>query len=261
MQTYFGLRSIGVAPLPGLGHPYVTLNGQPVYLQMTLDQSWNADGFWNWPSDEAMREEILIARRLGLNAIRTHVKVEVPRKLYWADRLGVLVMADVPNSWGEPDAAMRREWETALRGMVRATSTTPPVFSWVLFNEQWGLLSKQRGHRGEEGYLPETQEWVGSRYELAKQLDPTRLVEDNSPCCGGGHVTTDLNSWHMYLPGWRWKADARRGRGEDLPGLDLELRWAAARRTATRCSTASAATSGATRARPATSTGASSTTR
>ena len=46
---------------------------------------------------------------------------------------------------------------------------------------------------------------MGTRYDMAKQLDPTRLVEDNSPCCGGGHVRTDLNSWHMYLPGWRWK--------------------------------------------------------
>ena len=142
VKTYFGLREIGKAPLPGLGHPYVTLNGKPIYLQMTLDQSWNPEGFWNWPTDEAVREEILIARRLGLNAIRTHVKVEVPRKLYWADRLGVLVMADVPNSWGEPGAAMREDWETALRGMVRRDFNHPSVFSWVLFNEQWGLQSK-----------------------------------------------------------------------------------------------------------------------
>jgi hypothetical protein len=206
VKSYFGLRSIGTGPLPGLGHPYVTLNGRPVYLQMTLDQSWNAGGYWNWPSDEAIREEILIARRLGLNAIRAHVKVEVPRKLYWADRLGVLVMADVPNSWGEPDEAMRREWETAFRGMVRRDFNHPSVFSWVLFNEQWGLLSKDVGAGAEEkSYRPDTQEWVGTRYDMAKKLDPTRLVEDNSPCCGGGHVRTDLNSWHMYLPGWRWK--------------------------------------------------------
>ena len=142
VKSYFGLRTIGVERPPGLGHPYVSLNGKPVYLQMTLDQSWNPDGYWNWPTDEAMREEILIARRLGLNTIRTHVKVEVPRKLYWADRLGVLVMADVPNSWGEPDEAMRKEWETALRGMVRRDFNHPSVFSWVLFNEQWGLQTK-----------------------------------------------------------------------------------------------------------------------
>ena len=224
IATYFGLREIGVTKLPGLDHPYVSLNGQPVYLQMTLDQSWNADGFWNWPTDAAIREEILIARRLGLNAIRTHVKVEIPRKLYWADRLGVLVMADVPNSWGEPDAAMRKDWETAMRGMVRRDFNHPSVFSWVLFNEQWGLHSTDpsgaldRDGKPRKVVLPETLDWVQSRYDAAKQLDPTRLVEDNSPCCGGGHVKTDLNTWHMYLPGWRWKATLDEAEAKTQPG-------------------------------------------
>ncbi len=216
VRSYFGLRSIGVTRLPGLGHPYVSLNGKPVYLQMTLDQGWHPGGFTTWPSDAAMREEILIARRLGLNAIRTHVKVELPRKLYWADRLGVLVMSDVPNSWGEPDEAMKREWETAFRGMVRRDFNHPSVFSWVLFNEQWGLQTK--GADGKASYRPETQEWVGTRVDLARQLDPTRLVEDNSPCCGGGHVQTDLNSWHMYLPGWKWKAQLDEAEAQTFPG-------------------------------------------
>jgi hypothetical protein len=218
VSSYFGLRTIGVAKLPGLGHPYVSLNGKPVYLQMTLDQSWNPDGYWNWPTDEAMREEILIARRLGLNAIRTHVKVEVPRKLYWADRLGVLVMADVPNSWGEPDEAMRQEWETAFRGMVLRDFNHPSVFSWVLFNEQWGLQTKDPADPRRTTVLPETLDWLASRVELAKALDPTRLVEDNSPCCGGGHVKTDLNSWHMYLPGWKWKATLDEAEARTFPG-------------------------------------------
>jgi hypothetical protein len=216
VTSYFGLREIGVATLPGHGHPYVALNGKPVYLQMTLDQGWHPDGFTTWPSDAAMREEVLIARRLGLNAIRTHVKVEPPRKLYWADRLGVLVMSDVPNSWGEPDTPMRAEWETALRGMVRRDFNHPAIFSWVLFNEQWGLLT--RGGDGKRTVLPETQQWVASRYDLAKALDPTRLVEDNSPCCGGGHVKTDLNSWHMYLPGWKWEETLAEAEAGTFPG-------------------------------------------
>jgi hypothetical protein len=220
VKTYFGLREIATAPLPGLGYPYVTLNGKPIYLQMTLDQSWNPDGFWNWPSDEAIREEILIARRLGLNAVRTHVKVEVPRKLYWADRLGVLVMADVPNSWGEPDADMRADWETALRGMVRRDFNHPSIFAWVLFNEQWGLGTKDPNAPDRKTVLPGTLDWLESRYDLARGLDPTRLVEDNSPCCGGGHVKTDLNSWHMYLPGWRWKQTLDEVEAKTFPGSD-----------------------------------------
>ena len=54
-------------------------------------------------------------------------------------------------------------------------------------------------------YLPKTQNWVASMYYLAKSLDPTRLVEDNSICCGRGHTETDINSWHEYLPGWAWE--------------------------------------------------------
>ncbi|NLT76791.1 MAG: glycoside hydrolase family 2, partial [Planctomycetes bacterium] len=35
------------------------------------------------------------------------------------------------------------------------------------------------------------------------QLDATRLVEDNSPC-NHDHVLTDINTWHAYLPGYKW---------------------------------------------------------
>jgi hypothetical protein len=109
------MRKISVVDLPGTDYPYIALNNRPVYLQMALDQSYHPEGFYTFPSDAFMRDEILRSRRLGLNANRFHVKIDVPRKLYWADRLGVLVMADVPNSWGEPDAEMRRETEHALR--------------------------------------------------------------------------------------------------------------------------------------------------
>jgi hypothetical protein len=76
----------------------------------------------------------------------------------------------------------------------------------VPFNETWGLFTKQGDQRA---FLPETQEWVASVYRLAKSLDPTRLVEDNSPC-NYDHVETDINSWHAYLPGWEWKSISSR---------------------------------------------------
>jgi hypothetical protein len=201
VATYFGMRKISVVNLPGQGFPYIALNNKPVYLQITLDQSYHPEGFYTFPSDAFMRDEILRSRRIGLNANRLHVKVDVPRKLYWADRLGLLIMADVPNSWGEPDKDMRHDIEFALRGMLRRDFNHPAIFSWVPFNETWGLFT---GKGKERKYLPETQEWVASIYRLAKQLDPTRLVEDNSPC-NYDHVETDINSWHAYLPGYAWR--------------------------------------------------------
>jgi hypothetical protein len=201
VSSYFGMRKISVVNLPGLGFPYIALNHQPVYLQITLDQSYHPQGFYTFPSDAFMRDEILRSRRLGLNANRLHVKVDVPRKLYWADRLGLLIMADVPNSWGEPDAEMRQEIEQTFRAMVLRDFNHPAIFAWVPFNETWGLFS---GKDKDRKYLLATQEWVASVYRLGKEMDPTRLTEDNS-ACNNDHVETDINSWHSYLPGYGWK--------------------------------------------------------
>src|SRR5436190_6138407 len=206
VRSYFGMRKISVIDLPGTNYRYVALNNQPVYLQLTLDQAFHPQGSYAYPSDSFVRDEILRAKGVGLTGLREHVKIESPRKLYWADRLGMLIMADVPNSWGEPDSAMRREAESALHGMIERDFNHPAIVAWVLFNETWGLLTKE-GQK--EVYRPETRGWVASLYRQTKALDPTRLVEDNSPCCGRGHTETDINSWHSYLPGWAWEEHDR----------------------------------------------------
>jgi galactose mutarotase-like enzyme len=230
VQTYFGMRTIGVAVLPGTNYPYVAINGTPVFLQLALDQAYHPQGYYTFPTDSALREEILRARQIGLNGLREHIKVETPRKLYWADRLGILIMADIPNWWGPPDSAAFREHEFALRGAIERDYNHPSVFAWVLFNETWGLVTEDSArHRSD--YLPDTRRTVTSVYRLAKSLDPTRLVEDNSPCCGRGHTGTDLNSWHEYLPGWRWEELVRRVSDSTFPGStwNFETPWRQAR--------------------------------
>ena len=201
VRTYFGMRKISVVDLPGSDIPYVALNDEPVYLELALDQAYHPEGYYTFPSDEFTRNEVLRAKEIGLNGLRVHIKVPLPRKLYWADKLGMLIMEDLPNSWGEPDARARQESEYTLRAMIERDYNHPSVFSWILFNETWGLRTEVDG---EEVFLPETKEWVVSMYRLAKDLDPTRPVEDNSVCCGVGHTETDLNTWHAYLPGWEW---------------------------------------------------------
>ncbi|MCF7972330.1 MAG: glycoside hydrolase family 2 [Phycisphaerae bacterium] len=214
VSTYFGMRKISTGKLPGTDYPYVMLNHKPVYLELTLDQAYHPEGFYTFPSDAFMRAEIQRTRDIGLNGQRIHIKVEVPRKLYWADKLGVLIMADVPNSWGQPDDQMQAESEYALRGMIRRDYNHPAIFSWVNFNETWGLFTTEGRRRA---YTQETQDWVAQIYSLTKQLDPTRLVEDNSPC-NYDHVATDLNSWHAYLPGYGWREFLDNACRETYPG-------------------------------------------
>ena len=208
VRTYFGMRKIATGKLPGSGHPYVTLNNKPIYLQLTLDQSYNPGGFYTFPSDEFMKNEILISKKLGLSGNRVHIKVEVPRKLYWADRLGLLIMADMPNAWGPVSEEMFRTHRLCTEETIRRDYNHPSVFAWVLFNETWGLLKPAAdvgGNSFAARYSPDTRREVARAYARAKRLDPTRLVEDNS-VCKFDHVATDINTWHDYLAGYKWEA-------------------------------------------------------
>lgn len=213
VATYFGMRSVGVGKMPGTDVPYVTLNGKPRYLRLCLDQSYHPTGFYTFPSDAFMRGEIELTKGLGLDGNRIHIKAEVPRKLYWADRLGCLVMADVPNAWGWPDDVFFDEHGKTMKAMMKRDMNHPSVFSWVLFNETWGLknldMEKRPDLSATPWYLEETMGRVAKRYFEAKRLDPTRLVEDNSPCYND-HVVSDINSFHGYNPGRLWEDFIRR---------------------------------------------------
>ncbi len=202
ISTYFGMRKISAIEIPGKNFKYVALNNKPVYLKLSLDQSYHPEGFYTFPSDKFMKEEILRAKNLGLNGLRIHIKSEIPRKLYWADKLGLLIQSDIPNYWGEPDSIAKANWEYIAEKQIERDYNHPSIFSWVLFNETWGLFTRD-SLTGKRSYLPETQEWVKEWYYKTKKYDPVRLVEDNSPC-NWDHVITDINTWHKYSPARHW---------------------------------------------------------
>ncbi len=201
ISTYFGMRKISAVEIPGKEFKYVALNNKPIYMKLALDQSYHPEGFYTFPSDKFMKEEIQRAKDLGLNGLRIHIKAEIPRKLYWADKLGLLIQEDVPNFWGEPDSTAKANWEQVAEAEIARDYNHPSIFSWVLFNETWGLFS--RDSTGRRSYTKETQDWVREWYHKTKAYDPTRLVEDNSPC-NWDHVITDINTWHRYSPARHW---------------------------------------------------------
>lgn len=193
VSSYFGMRSIGTDFLPGTPHRYVFVNGRPAYLRGVLDQGFHPAGVYSYPSDATIREDIRTAKQSGFNMIRIHIKLQDPRYLYWADREGMLLLADIPNfGYDGYTAQARGWWEQTLREAVARDFNHPAIFGWCLFNEGWGV----GGERYAE--LPDRQAWVGEMYRLAKRLDPTRLVEDMS-ANHYDHVDTDLNSWHFYI--------------------------------------------------------------
>ncbi len=202
IETYFGIREIGTGKFGTKGRHWITLNGKPYYINGVLDQSFNPQGFFTLPADEDCRDEILRLKRIGINMARIHIKAEEPLKLYWADRLGLLIMEDIPCFWGEPTPETKAQYEIEMAEQIRRDRNHPAIFYWVIFNETWGLFHfKDENGNDCRTYRPETAQWVVDCYRKAKALDPTRLVEDNSPC-NSDHTVTDVNTWHFYSNGY-----------------------------------------------------------
>jgi hypothetical protein len=194
VHSYFGLRTIGRGNYGDAAYESVLLNGKPVYLRGALDQSFNPEGVYTAPSDEFMRHDMELAKSFGLNFLRIHIKVDEPRRLYWADRVGVLIMEDMPST-RTFTLRGQKAWEAVMRGAIPRDRNHPSILAWCLFNETWGLDSlKER---------TDIQNWVLQMWEAAKELDSTRLVDDNSPN-KLDHVATDLNSFHFYLDDPPW---------------------------------------------------------
>lgn len=198
VQSYFGMRSIAVRP-DAQGTPRIELNGQDVFLVGLLDQGFWPDGLYTAPTDEALRYDIEVTKRLGFNLIRKHVKVEPARWYYWCDRLGVVVWQDMPSGdasvgpgQGEisrtPEAA--RQFELELERMIRGLENHPCITQWVVFNEGWGQYDTVRLTR-----------WV-------KELDPTRLVT----CASGwnDYPVGDVIDVHVYPGPGAPKPDGKR---------------------------------------------------
>ena len=69
------------------------------------------------PGDEALRGDVELAKAMGFNGVRKHQKIEDPRHLYWADRLGLLVWEVMPSAYRFTGTAIRRmvrEWSEAI---------------------------------------------------------------------------------------------------------------------------------------------------
>ena len=191
IYTYFGMRKVSIGKAPGGDYQYIYLNNRPIYLLGALNQSFNPEGVYTFLTDEAIRRDIERAKEFGFNFLRLHIKVDEPRLYYWADKLGLLFMCDIPNFGDYTEKAKARFVET-LHGNIARDYNHPSIISWCNFNETWGLGGREYKD------MHERQEWVREMYHLAKSLDPTRLIEDNSPCLYD-HVETDINSWHFYI--------------------------------------------------------------
>jgi hypothetical protein len=185
VYTSTGMRSLNWTT----GDGTFRLNGRPYFQALFLDQGYWPETLMTPPSGDALRKDIELAKAMGFNGCRKHQKVEDPRFMYWANRLGFLVWGEMASCWKFSVEAMGRfkqEW----MAMVRRDINFPSVVTWTPVNESWGYPDlggdkRQRDH-------------IRSLYWMTKTYDPTRPINDN---CGWEHVITDISSFHDYADG------------------------------------------------------------
>ena len=179
-QSYIGLRSAAVQ-----GDRFL-LNGRPYLLRMVLDQGYWPQSGLTAPDDQALKRDVELARAMGFNGVRKHQKIEDPRYLYWADRLGLVMWEEMPSAYRfTPRSVQRlsREW-TAV---IQRDYSHPCIVSWVPINESWGVPNLPEN--------PRERHYVQALYHLTKTLDPTRPVIGND---GWESVATDIIGIHDY---------------------------------------------------------------
>jgi beta-galactosidase/beta-glucuronidase len=181
VESYFGQRKVSTHD----GRVY--LNNYPYFLRLVLDQGYWPDSLLTPPSDEAIQFDIKTSKAMGFNGARKHQKVEDPRWLYWADKLGYFVWGEMANAQDYSDLYVERftdEWQQ----IVARDYNHPSIITWVPINESWGVLDIFTNRQ--------QQEHAKSMYYLVRSIDPTRLVVDND---GWEHTdATDLFTLHDY---------------------------------------------------------------
>jgi glycosyl hydrolase family 2 len=182
-SSRFGMRTIGTS---STGH--LLLNGRVLYLRGALDQDYYPQLIYTPFTDAELDEQFAKAKQMGLNCLRTHIKITDPRYYDAADRAGILIWTELPN-WQDLTEAAKRRAQDTLFGMVERDWNHPSIVIWTIVNENWGVdLAVNASHRA----------WLADMYSQLKERDPHRLVVGNSPCFTNFHVVTDIEDFHNY---------------------------------------------------------------
>ena len=185
---YFGMRKFEKRK-DSNGYLRFFLNNSPCFLMGTLDQGWWPDGLLTPPSEEAMAYDIKVLKDCGFNTLRKHIKVEPLQYYALCDKMGILVIQDLPSGSGShknPMAAAttaRYHLQRAeLKEMMDTLRNVPSIVMWCPYNEGWTQPGEFLTH---------------STLDFVRRYDRTRLVNGPSGCW-------DWEGGNILPKGWAW---------------------------------------------------------
>ena len=191
--SYFAMRKVSLGK-DEKGRNRIFINNRFLLQIGLLDQGYWPDGNYTAPTDDALKSDIEVSKKLGYNLLRKHAKVEPDRWYYWCDKLGLLVWQDMPQAFGAKGTGLSEEakaqWLTEWKAEIAQFYNAPSIIVWTTFNEGWGQH--------------DTEEIVA----LTKQLDPTRLVNNASGWTD--KKVGDIADTHAYPGPWSGKPEETR---------------------------------------------------
>ncbi|NLU52191.1 MAG: glycoside hydrolase family 2 [Clostridiaceae bacterium] len=180
VKSYFGMRKVSIE-----GGRFM-LNNRPYYQKLLLDQGYWEESLLTAPNDEAFVTDIRLAKEMGFNGVRKHQKIEDPRFLYHADKMGFIVWAEFPAAYKYSRKYVRRITDEWIEEIFRDYNH-PCILVWTPLNESWGvpnIMNKK-----------DEQSHSAAMVYITKSLDGTRPVISND---GWEHTCTDILTIHDY---------------------------------------------------------------
>ena len=208
IKSYFALRDIEIKKIGDKA--FICINGKPYFFNGLLDQGYYQDGIYTPRSADEYKKDIMLAKSLGFNMLRKHIKIEPDIFYYYCDKYGMIVFQDMVNSGKYNffiDTALptiglkkgithraskyrREHFEQSSKQTIALLQNHPCVCYYTIFNEGWGQYDADR------------------IYTALKALDPSRVWDATS-----GWFTeklSDVKSEHVYFKKLKLKSDGTR---------------------------------------------------
>ena len=207
IESYFGVRKIETRK-DKFNTPRIYLNNKPYFITGLLDQGYYKKGELTPFNYKDYYKDLSLIKKLGFNAVRVHIKLELDQFYFLCDSLGLLVIQDFINGGGpynikrfgvlptifgrsyhpkdnrykfycRDDSFAREQFIIESKNIIDTLYNHPSVIMYTIFNEGWGQFD------------------ANTNYKVFKDYDKSRLYDATSGWIDQG--LSDVNSYHNYF--------------------------------------------------------------